>query len=376
MRIVFLIGALSGGGAEAQVVNLAKGLRRRGHKVTVVTLWSVQSKEKKGLEGAGILCVSLAGGQSSYRPMRWAKFLLFPGRLRRVLRDERPHILYSMLHFTNALGWLGAIGSGRITLVWGVRASNMKLNLSRRLPERVCRLLSPTVSLMIANSYAGAEWVKRVKKFRPKRIEVVDNGIDTEAFAPVPGAKSRIRREFDIPNDAPVVGLVGRMDPMKGHDLFLRAAGMVLKSQPECRFLIVGGGPEKYVSYIGSRIGREGVIDRVHLSGDRNDMAEVYSALDVLCLPSRYGEGWPNVVGEAMASGTVCVVSDVGDAARIVGGEGFVVTPGDAPELAKRVCDALGAGRLRPRDRILDNYRIQYCCDKTERLFTCEVGAK
>jgi len=114
---------------------------------------------------------------------------------------------------------------------------------------------------------------------------------------------------------------------------------------PGARFVLVGSGQPEYSRRVRALIDELGLGARVVLAGQRADMPAVYSALDVLCLNSAYGEGFPNVVAEALACGTPCVVTDVGDAALLAnaaGAAGLVVPPGKPEELAVALAEMLG----------------------------------
>ena len=148
-----------------------------------------------------------------------------------------------------------------------------------------------------------------------ERMTVVHNGIDCDRFRPDSEARQRVRAEWGIRSDEPLVGLVGRMDPKKDHVNFLKAAALTKVRHPRARFVCVGDDPAAY---------RNTLIAQAEVLGLSNDLIwspakvlvqEVYNACDVVVLSSAFGEGFPNVVGEAMACEKRCVVTNVGDAA-------------------------------------------------------------
>jgi glycosyltransferase involved in cell wall biosynthesis len=157
-------------------------------------------------------------------------------------------------------------------------------------------------------------------------------------FRPAQESGRRIRRELGLNNDAILVGLIARYHPMKDHGTFLRAAGLVAKKHPEARFLLAGRAVASNTPDLTRALSEHGIHGRAFLLGERVDMPEINAALDIACSSSQYGEGFSNAVGEAMACGVPCVVTDVGDSARIVGTTGLVTSPGDALALA----DAIG----------------------------------
>lgn len=139
-----------------------------------------------------------------------------------------------------------------------------------------------------------------------------------------------------------LIGLVGRLDPMKGHPQFLRAAALLRRRHPALRFVCVGDGADDYRCALHQLAGELGLNDCLIWAGTRTDMPAVYNALDLAVSSSVWGEGLANMVGEAMACGVPCVVTEVGDAAWVVGDAGRVVPPGDPAALAEGLEEMLG----------------------------------
>jgi glycosyltransferase involved in cell wall biosynthesis len=277
--------------------------------------------------------------------------------------------VYSALHMSNAIAWMATRGSGA-ELAWGLRASEDDLNLKRAVPFQFCRLVSRTVPLAIANARAGRDHSLH-RGFRPRRFEVVPNGIDTGQFRPDERARAARRAEWGVAADQPVIGTVGRLVDAKGHAVLLRAAQEVLAKLPGAVFVVVGDGPGDMPARLASQVARLGLEDRVRLLGHRDDVASIYPGFDLFCLPS-LTEGFPNVVGEAMACGLDCVVTDVGDAPLIVGATGRVVPPGDPVKLAENIIWVAEHSADRDgdahRQRIVDAFSIARMVRQTHDL--------
>ena len=327
MRIIFLTRSLNYGGAERQLVGLATGLHQRNHEVCVASFYGFGPLEKELVKfGVRVQVLNKRG--------RWEMFR-FLGRLVRFIRSERPDILHSYLVVPNLVTALLRPLLQRTRIVWGVRASNMDFSFydwSAGFTFRLSCLLSNFADLIITNSYSGLVF-HRGKGYPTHKMVVIPNGIDTNRFRPRPEAREKTRSEWGIGANEKVIGMVGRLDPMKDHSTFLRAAAVLSRTQKDIRFVCVGGGPKDYrgkLEHLGIELGLE---NRVIWAGTRSDLPEVYSAFD-LATTTGSGEGFPNVVAEAMACGLTCVVTDVGDSAAIVGAFGIVVPPGDPEQLA------------------------------------------
>lgn len=334
MKLLFLIPRLDPGGAERQLVLLANGLARRGHEVTVAAL-SPGGALEQDLRGVRLTDLGKRGRRDIPRTL---------AALVRLVRRERPDILHGYLGTANILAALAGLFLPGPRLVFGVRASDMDLadlGFAERLAYRLERLLSRRADLIIVNSRAGRDHAAACG-FPSERLAVVPNAVDPAAFRPDPEARARMRALWDVREGQPLVGLVGRMDPMKDQLGFVRAAALLAARRPEARFVLVGGGREGYAARVRAAVRELGLEDRIRLEGPRPDMPAVYPALDVLCLASAYGEGFPNAAAEAMACGVPCVVTDVGDAALVVGASGMVAPPRDPSALAAALEAMLG----------------------------------
>jgi len=198
---------------------------------------------------------------------------------------------------------------------------------------RALARLSGWPDVVVANSKVGKAFHESLG-YHPRRWAVIPNGFDVKRYRPDREARVRVRRELGCDPDTPLIGLIARYDPMKDHATFLRAASLLLRRQARARFALAGRGAEAENAVLAKTIKALGLGSAVHLLGERSDIPKIMAALDLLSMSSAFGEGSPNVVGEAMACGVPCVVTDVGDAARIVGETGKVVPPRSPEALA------------------------------------------
>jgi glycosyltransferase involved in cell wall biosynthesis len=328
------------------MVNLAGALAAMGHEVFLFSLFPGDEQSFYFEGKSGMPYMPLWAHRSRFLPLRLLQILAAPVRLRAYLRTCRCEFVYSMLYSANLLAWLATRGALGGSLVWGLRSSNMKLNWKRAIPDRLCAWLSFSVPLVIANSAAG--WTAhRDKGYRPKRHAVIPNGIDTNQFVDDPALGIGFRLRMGVAADEKLVGMVGRLDPMKDHPTFLRAAVLIADRREDVRFVVVGGGNEGYIEKLASLAQEAGSQGRLHWAGEMREMAGVYNGLDVLVSSSAYGEGFPNVIGEAMACGVPCVATDVGDSASVIGNLGEVVPPKDPVAISDAVLRLLGSDDAR-----------------------------
>lgn len=334
MRLLLLIRSLEQGGAERQLVELANGLDKTRLDVTVATFYDggILRTELEGKRGIRLISLHKRG--------RW-DVCPFLWRLWRTAREVRPHVVHGYMTVANELALLIGRTSGA-KAVAGLRSSHMdfsKYDWAAGFVFKVGAVLSRFFDLTIVNSWAGQKH-HIAYGYDGRRMFVVPNGIDTGLYRPDQAGRQAVRAEWKIADHEKLIGLVGRLDPMKDHPNFMQAAAAVAKQCPEAHFVCVGNGPVAYQERL-IQISRSLQLeDRLLWTGARIDMPQVYNALDVLVSASS-GEGFPNVIAEAMSCGLLCVVTDVGDSARIVGTMGIVVPPRNPDALAGAILQAL-----------------------------------
>lgn len=364
----FLIRSLNVGGAERQLVELAKGLSKANFIITVCLFYNEGAllKELCGICNVRIITLDKSG--------RWdiARFFY---RLMDILKSLNPQILYSFLPEANIAGLVAGKLAGVPQIVWGVRASNMdvkRYDWLARMSLHLSAFLSRFPDAIIANSYAGKEFHRSIG-YDTERMMVVPNGIGTDRFKPDHSSGLGVRDEWGIDEKTVLIGLVGRIDPMKDHKTFLHAVKIFDQEGCSVRFVCIGDGKEPYKSEIRSLSMALGLNGSLIWAGERYDMAAVYNAMDIVT-SSSFGEGFSNVIGEAMACGVPCVVTDVGDSAIIVGETGVIVPPKDPQALAdgwrsmlKHLKDKSYSIKKMARARIVFHYNSEIFVQKTSK---------
>lgn len=324
-RILLLIRALSVGGAERQVVALANALAAEGFPIGLATLYDEGPLDR-------ILDQARVRRHRLGKTGRWS--LVLPvWRLLRLLRRERPEILYAFLPAQTALAALLQPFVPGMQLVFALRSSldYRRTDWLQRLAYALEARLARRARLVIANSEAGRQ-AALARGIPADRVIVIVNLIDTEAFAPDEAARARQRAAWAIGPDTKLIGMAARLDPMKGHATFLAAAALLYLQRPETRFVLIGGGPAAYADTLRAEGFRLGLP--LIWAGEVRDMRAAYNALDIATLCSDEGEGFPNTIAEAMACGVPVAATATGDTARLVGPGGLVVPPCDPVALA------------------------------------------
>src|SRR4029077_7541925 len=267
----------------------------------------------------------------------------------------------------------------KIKLFWCIRSSDLEMvqDTVERFEVWLQSRLSGFPDCVVVNSMGGLEHGVSSGIPREKML-FIPNGIDTNVFYPDESEGKRVRSEWGISESAKVIGKIARFDPIKNHPAFLKAAARIAAERPDVYFVCVGHGREEYVRQLKEMTKSLGLENRLHWIEARPDVRAVYNAIDVFCSAS-YSEGFPNVIGEAMACGRHCVVTDVGDSKLVVGTTGISVPSNDvdAPTDGLRTkLASSGKLNLRARQRILENFTVVHLGDLTEQALQRSIRSK
>jgi glycosyltransferase involved in cell wall biosynthesis len=361
--VVHVITALGSGGAERVLYLVAShnpsasGIQ---HKVVCLSDEGVYEVELRRA-GVEVQCLHMQPGSAPV-----GAFF----KLVRLLRLWRPDVVMTWLYHADLMGTLAGRVAGVQRIVWNVRCSDMAFSQYSPMTRWVVTLLARLSAMpwaIATNSNAGKR-AHEALGYKPKRWVHLPNGFDTDEWKPHPECRKKTRHALGLSEANFVIGMVARVDPQKDHTTFLEAARTLVRKRADLRVVLVGQGTE------GLFIPTE--LRPITLAlGERRDLPRLMRALDLFVLSS-YGEGFPNVIGEAMASGVTCVASDVGDVAFIVGKAGLVVPPQDPEALAlaidnliSRPAEDLSALSMLARRRIEDEFSIEGCFRRYADLF-------
>jgi len=352
--VVHVISGLGMGGAERNLVQLATRLQSCGFSQHVACVGGLDMWADELLaQGIGVTTLgAVAMLDAPFGVLRLSSLI---GRL-------TPRVLQGWMYHGDLFAALAhRLASGRESrrLFWNLRASNTDQAGYGSIVAINARL-SSWPDLVIANSHAGFEF-HVAQGYRPRRSEVIPNGIETEKFRPDPLVRLAVRSELGISNDAVVAIHVARVNPMKDHAVFLKAVA----SLPDIRGLLVGAGTESLP-----------LPNNVRALGLRRDVERLYACADLVVSTSAYAEGFSNVISEGMSAGLVPIATDVGDARTIIGDTGHIIPARDANALMKALAveTPISAAErrargLRARARIVERFTLDQAAERYERLY-------
>lgn len=376
IKVMHIITTLGPAGAENMLYRIAAGMDGARFENEVVSLTGIMDLAEK-MNSIGVGVRSLAMRKSIPNP-------LLVMRLARWIRESKPDVIHTWMYHANLIGTLAARLAGNVPVVWAIHHNEHDPRVDKRrtmLVNRACALLSRKCAAQIVFCSEASLRTHKKLHYAPEKLQVIPNGFDLEQVKPDPTAREALRQELGIPAEALVIGLAARFHPHKDHHNFIQAAARLHKLMPDVHFLLFGMGITWDNAQLAGWIESAGIRRRCHLLGLRQDISRLFSGIDIATTASR-SEAFPIVIGEAMACGTPCVVTDVGDSALIVENTGSVVSPEDPHALAeawRALIDAGPAVRQRlgiaARDRVQRHFALPAIVESYQKIYA-QVAAR
>jgi glycosyltransferase involved in cell wall biosynthesis len=370
IRVLHVINDLELGGSEIALCRLLSLTDRAAFDPAVIFLREPSTLRSR-IEALGIPVLS--AGMS--KPVPGPASLW---RLARLVRRVNPDLIQGwMYHGSLAAQFARRFSSRNAPVLWGIHNCLNSLShekSSTALVIRLCALLSHRAAGIVFVSYANRMQHESFG-YAGKNSWVIPNGFEVRGAASRLKARSRLREDLGLGENTLLIGHVGRFHPSKDHVTFLQAAALLAPQHGDVQFVLCGNGVDGNNKALVGLCRELNLTGRVRLLGERPDAEPVIAALDVLTAPSQ-AEACPNVVGEAMACGVPCVVTDVGDMPRMVGNTGYVVPRGAPRALAAawKCMISLGAeGRMAlgngARERVVKHFSLDYVVRQYESLY-------
>lgn len=370
LKIVHVIVGLNVGGAELMLKRLIESHAKHSeYEHSVISLTDLGSIGPD-LQAKGTKVTALGMRNAIDLPKTYFRLL-------RQLSFAKPDVVQTWMYHADLLGGLAARSAGIKNIIWGIRTTEIKSGGSKAtlVIRALCALLSRFVPAVIVCAADAARAVHEKVGYRANKMQVISNGFDTGKLIAGPAQRAALRELSGLTCEHLVVGSVGRFNAVKDQHSFIQAAALLSPKYPHLRFMMVGRDLTENNQQLMQWISATGFSEKFVLLGERTDVPVCLAAMDIFCMHSRT-EGFPNVVGEAMAMGRPCVVTDVGDAAFLVGGTGIVVPKENPTELARGIEELLGMtvnelvelGKM-AQQRIYENFTMDHSRLKFESVY-------
>lgn len=366
-KVLHVISGLKVGGAEMVLLRLITSSRGRPYSHSVIALTPGGGMRQRFADAA----VDVIELDFKRNPL--VAFI----RLIKLISRRQPDIVQTWMYHADLLGGVAARLAGCTNVIWGVRTTDVQAGGSRAttLLRTLCAKLSNRVPRFIVCAAQASKSSHAAVGYDARRMVVVPNGFDLSRLTASANQRSVLRATCGFADNHLVVGMLGRFNRAKDPKNFVLAAGLVAKRFANVRFLMVGRDIDDSNDELRTWIAETGNADRFVLLGERSDVPICLAAMDLFCLSSRT-EGFPNVIGEAMAMRLPCVSTDVGDAALLLAETGIVV-PKESPEaLASGLSKVVGMSDEERRQlgekacaRVHAEFSMERARDRFESLY-------
>ena len=376
MKIVYLTTGLNMGGAEVMLYNLLSKIDRDIFEPTIISLMD------KGVFGEQIeqlgIPVHSAGmlvGKPSLASIK---------RVVGLIKQAEPDLIQGWMYHGNLAAQFFNFVSGKKTpVLWSIHHSLHDLPSEKPLTQGIIRFGSWSSKYVSKVAYVSEKSQGQHQKigYDRKNSCVVPNGFDVSKFQPSAEIRQKFRQELGISDETFLIGSMARYHPMKDHANLLKAAKVLLAEYPETKFVLIGTNVDSDNSFLTDLIAELDIEKNVYLLGQRRDIPQITPALDILTSSSAFGEAFPLVIGEAMACGIPCVVTDIGDSGWIVGDTGKAVPPKNPDALAqgwKEIINLEPSARAEKsqaaRQRIIEKFALDSIVKEYETIYQSVVN--
>jgi glycosyltransferase involved in cell wall biosynthesis len=376
-RIAHIITGLNVGGAEQMLAKLSSQTIHSKYLVEVISLSKRGSLADK-IEKSGIIVTSLDINPQLPNPLKLASLLF-------RLWSFNPDLVQTWMYHADFFGGGIARLAGIKNIVWNIRNGTLNrkhLKFTTNIIIKLSSLFSTVIPKKIVSCSLNAIEYHESLGYEAKKMHYLPNGFELDRFRSDKMARKQLRRLLKIDHKMILIGMVARYHPQKDHKTFLAAANLLSKKFDNVHFALVGEGLNSSNRDLMEIILGYSLQDRIHLLGKRNDPEVIYPALDIFTLSSSFGEGFPNVIGEAMACEIPVVATRDGDVEKIISEFGILVEKENPRDLANKWGELLSynvetrknLGKM-GRAHIAKNYEISKVANQYFSLYNLLISA-
>lgn len=361
LKIIHIITGLNNGGAEGFLFRLCKNDNQNRHIIISLTDNGRFGPMFEELQFQ-VFSLNMPRGRLSLNGLI---------KLVNLIKNNKPDIIQTWMYHSNLIGGLISKLLGCKRIFWNIRHTNFLPNKSKPLTiwvMKICGKLSNWIPKKIIYCSLMGKKVHEDLGYNINKSEVIHNGYDLNEFKADKDLGLLFRKDIDIKKNEYLIGMVGRYDPQKDHYNLINALDLVDSCGYEFKAILIGKDMDKNNSKISEYIKSKKLDKKILLLGQRFDIPKVMNGLDIHVLSSSFGEAFPNVLAEAMACGTPCVSTDVGESSLILGNTGWLVPSNNSKQLAAKIIEAIieknqkkeewKKRKVKCREHILENFNI------------------
>ncbi len=299
----------------------------------------------------------------------------------RLISKIKPDLVQTWMYHADIIGSIATKISSKAPIYWNLRHGD---NISSKFYNPViliCIFLSNFFPKKIVSCSLTSSKYHADLGYPSDKFHFIPNGFDLSYFSHNQLLRERFRRRYGLTHDDYLVGMPARFHAQKDHETFIKASAEVIKKIPNCFFILCGSDISNKNKSLINLLRKYNLERYFFLLGKRNDMNAIYSSIDVCCLTSSYGEAFPNILAEAMATKVPCISTKVGDAKFILGEKGYIIPVKSYKKLAFYIVRLLSMNSNQKlyfgnqcRDRILKNFSIDQFIREYEDLYLKELS--
>ena len=370
IKVTHIISGLQADGAETVLHSITSRMDANRFENEVISLTDLgPMAERLAASGTPVRALGMRRGTAN--PLKILQ-------LAEWLKKSKPQVIQTWMYHADLIGGSAAYLAEKLPVVWGIHHTNLDPDQNKRTTiwtARACARLSRLLPERIVCCSEASRRAHARFGYAEEKMEVIPNGFDVRRFYPDVEAQRGLRQELGIAADVPLIGMAARFHIQKGHKNFIEAAASLHSRVPDVHYVLCGKNVDQNNTELSTWIEEAGLRNVCHLLGAREDMPRFFGALDI-ATSSSLSEAFPMAVGEAMACGTPCVVTDVGDSALIVGDTGKVVPADDPRSLAAAWEELLGTGPVvrqqmgrAARNRVEQRFNIGAIVERYQELY-------
>ena len=375
MKVLHIITNLGNGGAENVLFRLVTSDRGNNHIIISLMDHGIYGARLEDL-GFTVEVLNMSRASISLKGL----FKLY-----KLILSIRPDVIQTWMYHADLIGGCMGRMCGCKSVLWGIRGpyNRERTSIATKCVIILCSWLSGYLPKLIVSNSNHAIAAHVNTGYRSDRFVCIPNGYDMDTYLANDSLRHSLRTTLALGKNTVLLGMVARFDPYKDHETLLQALSLVRNEKNAVKCLLVGSGMDADNLELMQKVEQYDLHEVVILMGPRDDIPAIMAALDIHVLSS-VAESFPNVVAEAMAAGTPCVSTNVGDAALIIGNTGWVVSPSDAQHLARGILAAISCRekssewderRASCRDRVAQKFSQQKMVSSFTQLWSDSVNA-
>lgn len=341
MKVLHIITGLTNGGAEGVLYRLVTNDKSNEHIVV-----SLMDEGKYGPllvdKGINVHCLNMSQGKPSIKSV---------AKLFKLIKTIKPDVVQTWMYHADLIGGVVAKSLGVKKIFWNIRHSSFDSRHTKPSTikiAKICAKLSNIIPSKIISCSNNAVDIHTNLGYSSRKIVTISNGYDLAYFKEDKNSISKLQKSLNL-RGFPILGMVGRFNPQKNHKGLLQALSLIKEKGYKFDCLFVGTDLNSENTEILNLIKRYNLEEDIYLLGQRTDIPDIMHLLDIHILSSSYGEGFPNVLAEALACGTPCIATDVGDSKLIVDKYGLIVEPNNINSLAEAIMKLLDTYSKEPK---------------------------